>query len=191
MIADIVMTVSRGTPRQSSMKHKARLHRAKRNERAQEAANEAQDPADYVPVTANASDPGAMLFPTLRRGSTAPDVTLVTFGGMLPFVERAARRLQEDEELSVEIVVPALLAPLPRNTLLDLLLGRPRIAVVEESHHEFGVSAELLATLAEAHYSGSVIRMGAPPLPIAAARSLERDQLPDEQTIIDNILDLF
>jgi 2-oxoisovalerate dehydrogenase E1 component len=152
---------------------------------------EAQDPADYSTIPANAADPGAELFPTLRRGSASPDVTLVSFGGMLPIVERAAKRLIEDEELEVEIVAPSLLAPLPRQTLLSALLQRPHIAVVEESHHEFGVSAEILASLVEAGFRGKITRIGTPPAPIASARSLERDQLPDEQSIVSHVLDML
>lgn len=152
---------------------------------------EAQQPGGYAVVAADPLDHGAELFPTLRRGSEVPDVTLVSFGGMLPVVERAAERLERDEELSVEIVTPCLLAPMPWRTLTNALKDRARIAVVEESHHEFGVSAELLACLAEAGYRGKVIRVGTAPVPIAAARSLERDQLPDEKTIVDRVLDLF
>lgn len=152
---------------------------------------EAQDPSDYTIVPANSADQGAELFPTLRRGSNTPDVTLVSFGGMLPLVERAAKRLIDEEELEVEIITPSMLAPLPRQTLMSALLQRPHIAVVEESHHEFGVSAEILASLAEAGYRGKVIRIGTPPAPIASARSLERDQLPDEQTIVSNVLDML
>ena len=152
---------------------------------------EAQQPADYQVVPADAADQGAELFPTLRQGSGQPDVTLVSFGGMLPFVERAARRLEAEEEISVEIVTPSLLAPLPRRTLVNLLMTRPRIAVIEESHHEFGFSAELLASLAEAGVKARVLRLGLPPVPIASARSLEREQMVDEQTIINKILTLF
>lgn len=152
---------------------------------------EAQDQADYELVAASPEDQGADLFPTLRRGADAPDVTLLSFGGMLPVVERAAKQLEEQEELAVEIVAPALLAPLPRGTLLDALLDRPRIVVVEESHHEFGVSAEILAMLAEAGFTGQVLRVGLAPVPIASARSLEREQIPDEQMIVASVLDLI
>lgn len=152
---------------------------------------EAQSPAGYEVLAPDSRDPGAELFPTLRSGAEQPDVTLVGFGGMLPFVERAAARLAAEEELAVEIVAPSLLSPLPRQSLLRHLLARPRIAVVEESHHEFGVSAELLASLAEAGYAGKVNRLGMPPVPIASARSLEKLQLVDEQAIVDNVLDLF
>lgn len=153
--------------------------------------SEAQAPADYEALEVDPADPGADLFPTLRQGSETPDITLVSFGGMLPVVERVARRLREDEELSVQIIAPALLAPLPRRTLLPALLDSPRVAVIEESHHEFGVGAELLALLAESGYRGQALRLGTASVPIAAARSLESAQLLDEQTIVDNLLDLF
>jgi 2-oxoisovalerate dehydrogenase E1 component len=151
---------------------------------------EAQAPADYEIVEASPEDQGASLFPTLRRGANEPDVTLVSFGGMLPVVERAAKQLEEQEELAVEIISPALLAPLPRGTLLGALMDRPCIVVVEESHHEFGVSAEILAMLAESGYAGKLLRVGMAPVPIASARSLERDQIPDEQMIVSSVLDL-
>jgi 2-oxoisovalerate dehydrogenase E1 component len=152
---------------------------------------EAQDPAGYEIIAPSAADPGAELFPTLRGGSHSPDVTLVSFGGMLPIVERAAKRLTEEEELEVEIVALSLLAPLPRQTLIPALFSRSHVAVIEESHHEFGVSAEILASLAEAGYCGKVIRIGMPPTPIASARSLERDQLPDEHTIVSRVLNML
>ncbi len=152
---------------------------------------EAQSPGDYQPLPTESADPAAELFPTLRRGTGEADVTLVAFGGMLSMVERVARQLEVDEELTVDIIAPALLAPLPRQTLVDALLHCPRVAVIEESHHEFGFSAELLATLAEAGYRGKLVRIGTAAVPIAAARSLESTQLPDERVIADGILDMF
>lgn len=145
---------------------------------------EVQDPAAYEAIEADSADAGAHLFPTLRSGSTSPDLTLLAFGGMLPIVERAADHLRKEEDLEVEVVAPSLLAPLPRASLLKVLMNRPRILVVEESHHEFGFSAELLATLAESRYRGTVSRIGTAPVPIASARSLERDQIADERTIV-------
>ena len=87
-----------------------------------------QDTADYTILPANDEDAGASLFPTLCRGGSDPDLTIVTYGGMLPIVERVALELKE-EELDVEIVVPSLLSPVPRYTLLDGLLNRPRIGI--------------------------------------------------------------
>ncbi len=133
----------------------------------------------------------AHLFPTIRRGDDDPDITLLTYGGMLPVVEAAAKRLAQEEELAVEVVVPALLAPVPRGTLIGHLLKRRRVAMVEESHHHYGVAAEIAASLLERGYRGKVLRIGAPPLPIASARSLERQILPDETRILEQILGMI
>lgn len=152
---------------------------------------EPQQPGSYHVLPADPDDPGAALFPTLQRRREDADLCIVTYGGMLPEVEKALEFLEAEEELAVDVLVPALLAPFPRRTLVDALLDYPRIAVAEESHHDFGISAEVLASLMEAGYQGQVVRIGTPPIPIASARSLEREILPDHQRLIDDILDLF
>ena len=151
---------------------------------------EVMDAADYDALPA-ADDVAAHLFPTLRRGALDPDVTLVSYGGMLPVVEAAARRLADDEELAVEIVAPSLLAPLPRGSLIRHLATRRRVVIVEESHHEFGVSAEIAAAMLESGFKGQLLRIGTPPVPIASARSLERSIIPDEQAVVEQVLALF
>ena len=152
---------------------------------------EKQDAAGYAELPGAREDVAADLFPTLRGGAAEPDVTLLTYGGMLPLVEAAARRLREEEELAVEIVVPSLLAPLPTGTLTGHLLTRKRVAIVEESHHQYGVGAELAATLLERDYRGRLLRIGAPPLPIPSARSLERQMLPDEARVVAEVLGMI
>jgi 2-oxoisovalerate dehydrogenase E1 component len=152
---------------------------------------EKQDAADYVQLAANGDDVAAHLFPILRRGADDPDITLLTYGGMVPVVEAAAKQLADADELAVEVVVPALLAPLPTRTLIAHLKTRKRIVVVEESQHHYGVAAEIAACLLENGYRGNLLRIGAPPIPIASARSLERQILPDEMQIVEQVLDMF
>jgi 2-oxoisovalerate dehydrogenase E1 component len=149
------------------------------------------DPAGYTTIPAAADDNAAHLFPTLRNGAEDPDLTLVAYGGMLPIAEAVARRLEDEEELDIEIVAPSLLAPLPKGTLIRHLQSRQRVVVVEESHHEYGISAEIAACLAERRFAGELLRIGTPPVPIASARSLERQIIPDEQAIFDRILEMF
>jgi 2-oxoisovalerate dehydrogenase E1 component len=145
----------------------------------------------YSVVPPSAADPGAHLFPTVRAGSDAPDVTLVAYGGALPVVEEVADRLRIEEELQVEIVSPSLLSPLPRQTLTQFLIDRPRIVLIEETHTGYGLGAEIGASLLEAGYRGAFSRIGAPPVPIPAARSLEADILLDENAIRRRVLQLF
>lgn len=149
------------------------------------------DAGTYEEIAPEAEDLGSELFPILRSGSGDPDITLISYGGMLPVAEKAARILEENEELAVEIIAPAMLAPLPRFSLLNALLHRPRILVVEEAHHHFGFSAEVLALLAENGYQGKVARLGTAQVPIASARSLESAQLPDEEAIVAAVMDIL
>jgi 2-oxoisovalerate dehydrogenase E1 component len=151
--------------------------------------SEPANPGDYRILPAAQGDVAAELFPTLLRGSDTPDISILSYGGMLPVVEQVVTVLEQEEELAVEVLAPSLLSPLPRNTLVQHLLDRPRILVVEETHHEFGVSAEILAALLESGYQGEALRIGTPPVPISAARSLERQILADAEQLINDILD--
>jgi 2-oxoisovalerate dehydrogenase E1 component len=145
----------------------------------------------YRECVADPDDVASYLFPTLERGPANADLTLVTYGGMLPEVERAVAALEE-EELAIRIVVLSLLAPLPRRTLLNVVAsGSERIVVVEEGHSEFGFAAELGSLLLENGYSGKFSRVGAPPIPIPAARTLESDVIPNEQSILEAVYSLF
>ncbi len=91
----------------------------------------------------------------------------------------------------MEIVTPSLLSPLPKASLIAHLAARERVVVVEESHHEFGVGAEIAAAMLEAGFKGRLLRIGTPPVPIASARSLERSIIPDEARLVAEVLELF
>jgi 2-oxoisovalerate dehydrogenase E1 component len=146
-----------------------------------------QDSADYEVAPFSSLDPGAALFPTLVKRHPAPDLTLVAYGGAAPMVERVADALGE-EDLAVELVVPSLLQPFPRHTLLDLLMNRDCVAIVEESPLGPGFGSDLAATLCEHGFGGRIKRLAPPPVPIPAARSLESSVLPDERRLFEEIV---
>jgi 2-oxoisovalerate dehydrogenase E1 component len=150
---------------------------------------EKMDAGGYEILPPDPADLAASLFPTLLRRRPDADLTLVTYGGMLPVVEEAAQRLEDEEELGVDIVVPSLLSPLPSRTLLAHLMNSDRVVIAEESHHEYGIGAEIAARLLEAGFNGQAFRIGTPPVPIASARSLERQILPDADKLVEDILD--
>jgi 2-oxoisovalerate dehydrogenase E1 component len=62
------------------------------------------------------------------------------------------------------------------------------ILIAEESHHEYGMSAELMATLSELGYRGTVIRVGTRAVPIASARTLESEIIPDASKVAAALL---
>jgi 2-oxoisovalerate dehydrogenase E1 component len=71
---------------------------------------------------------------------------------------------------------------------MQQLLEYDTILIAEESHHEYGVSAEIMATLTEYGYKGAVIRVGTHPVPIASARTIESEIIPDSKKIATALL---
>jgi 2-oxoisovalerate dehydrogenase E1 component len=150
---------------------------------------ETVDSAGYRVATPDPADIATHLFPTLIGGSSSPDVTIVCYGGEVRIAEAVASRLAA-EELESEIVIPSLLAPLPRHSLIRLLQHRERIVVFGEGQSEFGFAAGLGAALLEAGYRGQFERVGPPPVPIPAARSLEAQILPDDEVLFERVAKL-
>ena len=108
---------------------------------------------------------------------------------MLSRMAEAVAAQLKAEEVETEILIPSLLSPVPRHTLVAHLMQRPRIVVVEEAPAEFGFSAELAAALLEAGYRGSYRRVAPPPVPIPAARSLELTVMPSEANLFDTVVE--
>jgi 2-oxoisovalerate dehydrogenase E1 component len=148
-----------------------------------------EDPGRYLPLDPHPSDIGGSAFPTLRRRSATADAAILTYGGMVPLVEAAAEQLAEEEELELDILILAQLAPLPRHALIEALMGYDAVVIAEETHSGYGVGAEIAACLAEAGYRGAIRRVGTPPVPIPSARSLEFAVLPDAARVAAAVLD--
>jgi pyruvate/2-oxoglutarate/acetoin dehydrogenase E1 component len=112
---------------------------------------------------------------------------LVAYGAAVGLAEAMADRLVE-EELDAGVVVPSLLAPFCRQTLLRVLGSRERVVVIEECAEGPGFGAELGTALLESGWRGRFARVASPPIPIPAARSLEEQVLPDEERIMRGVL---
>jgi 2-oxoisovalerate dehydrogenase E1 component len=147
------------------------------------------DAKGYREIDADPADPAAHLFPTLVTGGDRPDITLVCYGDTIVLAEGAAARLNE-EELSVEIVIPSLINPIPRHTLTAALIDRDRIIVIEEAPAEAGFGTELATMLLAAGYRGAFARVAPPPVPIPAARSLESLVMPRLEDVIHRVVEM-
>jgi pyruvate dehydrogenase E1 component beta subunit len=77
-----------------------------------------------------------------REGS---DLTLVTYGGMVPVALGAADRV----EPSVEVIDLRTLFPWDRETVLDSVRKTGRLLLVQEPQRSAGVAAEIAAVVAE------------------------------------------
>ncbi len=81
---------------------------------------------------------------TSREGS---DVTVVTYGGMVPVALKAAEQL--DSEVSVEVIDLRTLYPWDKEAVLSSVSRTGRLVVVQEPPHTAGMAAEISATVAE------------------------------------------
>ena len=75
------------------------------------------------------------------------DVTVVTYGGMVPVALRAAEQLES--EVSVEVIDLRTLYPWDTAAVLSSVSRTGRLVVVQEPPHTAGMAAEISATVAE------------------------------------------
>lgn len=132
-------------------------------------------------------------YPTTRmRPCYKPDVTVVCYGGMLPYVEEAMIAAFEEEEILAEMVCPLQLYPLNAWPVLESLQQTNKLLVVEEGHSFAAFGAELVAQIQERRPGllARCKRLGSPEHPIPSCGPLELSLLPGPESIKKAIKDL-
>lgn len=113
------------------------------------------------------------------------DVTLVSYSKMMQDCEAAVETLAA-EGISVELIDLRTIAPLDRETVLRSVAKTNRLVIAHQAVGEFGVGAELAATVAEEGVwtlNAPVRRVAAAPTPAPYAPSLEKAWLPAADAI--------
>ena len=115
------------------------------------------------------------------------DVTVVTLGLHVHRAMEAADEL--DGDVDVEVLDLRTLTPLDRDTIRESVGKTGRLVVVDEDYHSFGVSGEIIATVAEDPDTtlDAVQRVAFPDVPIPYSRPLENETNPDADDIEDAI----
>lgn len=149
------------------------------------------DASDYIHLPPSGTQPLEAAFPTAARLREQTDIVIVTYGWMLSLVEEAASRLENEEELSVEILVPTLLAPLPIETLATRIRRCDRILIVEEGPREMGIGSEIISRLTELGAVRKARLLGSHDGFIPAARHLEQTVLPSVDSIVAAAASMF
>jgi 2-oxoisovalerate dehydrogenase E1 component len=93
-----------------------------------------------------------------RIATEGEDLTLVTYGGMVPVAIEAARRSGR----SVEVVDLRTLFPWDRETVLDSVAKTGRLLLIQEPQGSAGVAAEVAAVVAEEgmyHLDAPIVRV--------------------------------
>jgi pyruvate/2-oxoglutarate/acetoin dehydrogenase E1 component len=126
---------------------------------------------------------------SLGPGET-PDVTLATYGGLAGLAADAAYQAFMEDEILVELLIPSLVSPVPTADILPSAQKSGRLLVLEEGVWHGGWGAELTSQVVAGcgrRNAPAIARMGAAPVPIPSAKSLERKVLPSVEQVLARI----
>ncbi len=115
------------------------------------------------------------------------DMTVLTYGAMVYQCLKAARLLEEEDDLAVEVVDLRSLTPLDRETIMESVKHTNKVLIVHEDTLTGGIGAELAALLAEElfeYLDGPITRVAAPDAPFPYAPPLEAAFLPNAEKIV-------
>ncbi|MGC8470983.1 MAG: alpha-ketoacid dehydrogenase subunit beta [Acidimicrobiales bacterium] len=113
------------------------------------------------------------------------DVTVVTVSLSVHYALDVADELAS-EGIDVEVLDLRSLVPLDRDAIVESVSRTGRLVVVDEDYRSFGMSAEVMATVAERDPSlltVAPVRVAVPDVPIPYARALEQAVLPTPERI--------
>lgn len=121
---------------------------------------------------------------------TGTDLTIVAYSRMTVLALDVARRLQQEEGLSIEVVDLRSLRPLDKPTIVNSVKKTNRAVIIEEDWRSYGIGAEIAATIQEEAFDyldAPVRRVAGVEVPLPYAKVLERAALPSAQHLIDAI----
>jgi pyruvate/2-oxoglutarate/acetoin dehydrogenase E1 component len=119
----------------------------------------------------------------VKRAGT--DITIVTIGMMVHRALEAAQTLT-GEGISAEVLDLRTLVPLDREAIVQSVRKTHRLLVVDEDYRSFGMSGEIIATVAESaldYLDAPARRIAVPDVPIPYSRPLEQFVLPNAAKI--------
>ena len=129
----------------------------------------------------------ALPFGQLAVRKPGRDLTIVTVSFFVREVMRALPLLEE-EGIDAEVIDMRTLVPLDRAGLVDSVRKTGRLLVVDEDYRSFGMSGELIATVAEQacdSLRASPIRLARADGPIPYSRVLEDAVVPTPRKIVE------
>jgi len=121
------------------------------------------------------------------------DVTLISYGGIVPRALEAAGMLAKDG-INAEVVDLRTLVPLDKKTILDSIAKTHRVVIAHEAVKNTGFGAEVAAVIAEEGFDSldaPVKRVGAPFCPVPFSPVLEAAYVVSAQTIYEQAKELF
>ncbi|MGI5918400.1 MAG: alpha-ketoacid dehydrogenase subunit beta [Christensenellales bacterium] len=122
------------------------------------------------------------------------DLTIITYGRMLPMCLKAAEELETQHGVSVEVVDPRTLVPLDKETIIASAKKTGRVLIVHEACQTGGFGGELAAVIAESdafyRLKAPIRRYGGLDVPIPYSPGLEARAVPDKDGVIQRAVEL-
>ena len=121
------------------------------------------------------------------------DLTVISYSRMSAIALDVARRLEQDNKLSVEVVDLRWLRPLDHETIVNSVKKTNRAIVFEEDWRSFGVGAEIAATLQEEAFDfldAPIKRVASVEVPLPYSKPLERAALTGAKQLMEAIDEL-
>ena len=122
------------------------------------------------------------------------DVTIVGISRMALTGQKAAEILEEEHEISAEVIDPRTLRPLDLDTILESVRQTNRCVIVEEGWPHGGVGANLAALIQEQAFDfldAPIARVTGADLPMPYSKPLEQIAFPHEPQIVDVVRSMF
>lgn len=119
------------------------------------------------------------------------DITVVSYGRMLPRVLEAAKKAAENG-IDVEVVDPRTLVPLDKEIIVESVKKTGRLLLVNEAVKTGGYIGEIAAMVAESeafdYLDSPIIRLAGLDVPVPYNPQLEAAIVPSEEKILDTLI---
>lgn len=121
------------------------------------------------------------------------DLTIISYSRMAVVALDVARRLQEENKLSVEVIDLRSLRPLDRETILNSVKKTGRAIVFEEDWRSYGIGAEIAALIQEEAFDyldAPVKRVASLEVPLPYSKPLELATLTGAKQLLATISEM-
>jgi 2-oxoisovalerate dehydrogenase E1 component beta subunit len=132
-------------------------------------------------------------FGQARVHKEGDDVTVVTWGAMVYTADEAAKQLESEDGLSVEILDLRTLIPWDREAVLRSVEKTSKALVLHEDTRTGGFGAEIAATIVEEGFEtldAPVKRIAAPDTPVPFSPPLEKTFIPQVEDVAAGLKEL-
>ena len=121
------------------------------------------------------------------------DLTVISYSRMAAVALDVARRMEQENNLSIEVVDVRSLRPLDHETILSSVKKTNRAIVFEEDWRSYGIGAEIAATLQEEAFDdldAPIKRVASLEVPLPYSKPLELATLTGAKQLLEAINEL-